>query len=285
MIEIKETAFEYLLFVPYAQRDRAKGIAGRAWDPGRICWKYPKTSQVHDALIAEFGDDLASVSISPPRARTSQSPRPQSESENKNLHQQLSHIQKMLELVSKTSAEGNEASNLREAVTSKDNQLRALQSALEQKESLFQETQRALKSAHQELESLKKTAILAQAQVPLPKLAKEAAKQATGNDAEFVRTIDKMSLDSTFPFEMAKVIEKSLRRLLETDDRTLSFYDLLAQAREEEKLPDEAFDLAHTIRRQRNTVAHEQVDARTHVGRILLVLFAAAVLWPYLPEP
>ena len=45
-----------------------------------------------------------------------------------------------------------------------------------------------------------------------------------------------------------------------------------------------AFHLAHTIRTQRNARAHELEDPRLIAGRAHVCLFAAALLFPLLPE-
>ena len=68
MIDIIETLTEYLLFIPKEQKDRAKNIVGRKWDTNRTCWVYPKTNQMHGALIAEFGNELppGRILIPPP---------------------------------------------------------------------------------------------------------------------------------------------------------------------------------------------------------------------------
>lgn len=58
MIRIEETKNEYLLFIPSAQKERARGIQGRKWDPQRICWVYPRNIRMYHALVAEFVDDL-----------------------------------------------------------------------------------------------------------------------------------------------------------------------------------------------------------------------------------
>ena len=43
-------------------------------------------------------------------------------------------------------------------------------------------------------------------------------------------------------------------------------------------------DMAHLIRRQRNTVAHAEAYEKTYQARSVLCLFAIALLWPELPE-
>ncbi len=164
MFDIKETTSEYFLFVPYSQKDRAKGIKGRDWVPGRRCWKYPKALQVRDALIAEFGDQLASVLVSPTRTATAETQRPQLE--NQNLRNRLSSIQKMLKDISKAAAESNETKILRETAISKNEKLSAFQHALQEKETLLEETQRMLKSVHEELESLKRLPLIRKNKLP-----------------------------------------------------------------------------------------------------------------------
>ncbi len=86
------------------------------------------------------------------------------------------------------------------------------------------------------------------------------------------------------PIEVAKCLERKLRALLHSDDRSLGLHDLITQAKDAELLTEEAIDLAHIVRKQRNIVAHERIDVRTHIGRTLFCLFAASILWPQLPE-
>jgi hypothetical protein len=115
-------------------------------------------------------------------------------------------------------------------------------------------------------------------------LLKPKAKEATGNDPIFVEMIDQLKLDATFPLELGKYLERTLRVLLDCTNRSLTLHDLITQAKDAEFLSEEAIDLAHIIRKQRNIMAHQRLDARTHVGRILFSLFAASILWPQLPE-
>src|SRR5260370_11280636 len=112
------------------------------------------------------------------------------------------------------------------------------------------------------------------------RLVKDAAKEATGRDAKFVGLIDRLRLNDSLPNEFVKQLERELRRVLSTDDRNLSLHDLITMARDSESLTEKGIDLAHTIRRHRNVLTHENTDARTHIARVLLCVFAAALLWP-----
>lgn len=76
MIQLKKTATEYLLWVPYAQKERAKSIQGYRWDGARKCWVFPHTRRVYEALIAEFGGDLGDDGLFPPREESERSQAP-----------------------------------------------------------------------------------------------------------------------------------------------------------------------------------------------------------------
>lgn len=57
MIELTENDKEYFLRIPLSQIDRVKSITGYYLDQERLCYVFPKRSEVLQALIEEFGDD------------------------------------------------------------------------------------------------------------------------------------------------------------------------------------------------------------------------------------
>ena len=63
------TENEFLLFIHPEIKERAKVIRGYRWDPERRCWVYPRTQQVWDALVAEFGEELRTASLVRPASR------------------------------------------------------------------------------------------------------------------------------------------------------------------------------------------------------------------------
>jgi hypothetical protein len=67
-VELRESDGEMLLFIHASQKERAKRIDGRRWDPGRCCWVYPKTANCYDAIIGEFGDDMTPCQVERPAA-------------------------------------------------------------------------------------------------------------------------------------------------------------------------------------------------------------------------
>lgn len=76
MIDIQENETEYLLTIPQEQKERARAIKGRDWSWKRKVWAYPRTNETYDALIAEFGKDLSSISFTRPTPHSVDIPLP-----------------------------------------------------------------------------------------------------------------------------------------------------------------------------------------------------------------
>jgi Homing endonuclease associated repeat len=111
----------------------------------------------------------------------------------------------------------------------------------------------------------------------------ESAKEASGQDDKFCSIVDKLPLDKSFPIDLAKELERELRQLLNCNDRNATLGLLLRQAKDNNSLTEMGIDLAHTIRKQRNFLAHEEIiDQKALHAQIFLCLFAAALLWPEL---
>lgn len=113
---------------------------------------------------------------------------------------------------------------------------------------------------------------------------KEILKNGTGNDKDFSNFIDKLKIDKNAPNEITKYLTLTLRNMLGINDRVTDLYGLINQARDANILNEEARNLANLIRTQRNIITHDDIDQRTDQPRIMLILFAASLLWPLLPE-
>jgi len=91
MIRFTENAKEYLLEIPIEQKERAKGIEGRRWDPRRKRWVYARTIRSYNALLAEFGDAPSFAKISKP---SSAKPEVQSEEDRiRGLEAKIQEVQ------------------------------------------------------------------------------------------------------------------------------------------------------------------------------------------------
>ena len=281
MIDLKETEKEYLLYIPASQKERARQIQGRRWDIDRKAWVYPRTQKMYDALLAEFADDLLDIEITSPEKRPSPVTNDSLEKQNTQLQQQLERIGKTVEdLVSAKSGE-KKMSLLQAQVAEQSALIASLRIELRTSQNTLKNSQLESDQLRQEIRELKQQVNSNDGET-LEELIQKLAISSTGNDQAFELTLDRIAIDSTFPMEICKVLEHSLRNMLKTDDRELSLYDLLSQARDAEIMVDEAFDLAHSIRKQRNVLAHRDIDERTRRIRIFYVVAAASLLWPHL---
>ena len=296
--ELQETTTELLLFIHATQKERAKAIDGRRWDPERKCWVYPRTGRVYDAIIAEFGDDMLTCSIKRPSPSSVTEQTAALQQKNEDLREELNRIHNKLEGISTGNHDGNRS------------EVRALEVALAARESELATLRQKLLECDTQAEALKSTAAATQAELQrlraantalqaeisgrkaapvdpttlLEKLVKEAAKDATGRHPKFTTLVDRYSLNQNLPNEFVKQLERELRKILDTDDRGLTLHDLITMAKDAELLTEKGIDLAHSLRKHRNILTHENTDPRTYQARVLLCLFAAALLWPEFAE-
>jgi len=105
-------------------------------------------------------------------------------------------------------------------------------------------------------------------------------------DPKYASLLKRLRLDESLPLIVQRELEKELRSLigLSKNDNSLDMFGLIKEAADLEALPRDAIDLAHTIRKQRNIVAHRDTHEKTYQARIILCLFASSLLWPELPE-
>jgi hypothetical protein len=114
--QLGQTDTELLLFIHASQKERAKRIERRRWDPKRRCWVYPKSTLVYDALVAEFGDDLVSLSVPRPKPNASTARQEANvRAENGAIEKQLRERERELEVIKRAlKEEQREANRLRE---------------------------------------------------------------------------------------------------------------------------------------------------------------------------
>jgi len=120
------------------------------------------------------------------------------------------------------------------------------------------------------------------------KAIKDVALQATGNEEKFSALLRRLPLDDRLPLNVGEQLKTELRMLLGVDkeDKSRKLASLIQEASKRKLFPKEAVEMANLIRKQRNVVAHPNpAEAqKTLPARTILCLFAAALLWPELPE-
>lgn len=278
-IQIQETDTELCLFLPFDQKDRAKGIEGRRWSPERRCWIYPKTGKVYDALIAEFRDDLVDLRVQRPdpvEAAAGES----AEDLRAALERQLDTISHQLRALSAGRESERDVRKLEDAYRTTLQEAENLRLEVRERANRIAALERELEAARREAEEAKR----ANALEPAPSFEDELKQQAilaTARDPDFMDLMRELQLDYHFPTEIGKHLERRLCKLLKSNG-TLD--KLINRAHEQNKLDKPAYHLAHTIRLQRNSRAHNLEDPRLIAGRANVCLFAAALLFPLLPE-
>ena len=274
-IILEETDTELLLYIHISEKERAKGIRGRRWDPDRRCWVYPKNEETYNEILSEFGDELDDRSSS----LATQSP---AYAKLKARHDELETDAALAREALEKAAEA-----LKAAATQLAEEQARVQS-LTKKVSDWQAVAKKLESENNRLASQLETAGKAAPTTSnLPALAKHAAATATGNDPAFESFLKKVKLDNHFPIQVAGELSNKIKGLLGNQSVTDLYTALLAAGKRNLLSPD-ALDAAHAIRKQRNVFAHpednEDIDRRSNVARIYYCLFAAALVWPELPE-
>ena len=282
MIRIKETKNEYLLFIPPDQKERARGIQGRKWDPQRRCWVYPRTVRMYNALVAEFGDDLTpESSFKSPEVYSQvvspflQEKKPEDQ-EDAVLQKNIERIDQSLSGLLKFLNTDNKRADI---LMRQERDIQSLRAELEKKDQENTELHRQIEHLQAETRRLShKTSVSPNDR---DEIVKEMALEVTGNDPVFGEVIRNFQIDGTLPLQIANIIENHLKQLLNSDG---TFYELIQECDNAQLLDEDSISLAHNIRKQRNMVAHSrEPDSRVKMGRDLFCLFAASLLFPEIP--
>ena len=277
MIRIQETKNEYLLFIPAAQKERARGIQGRRWDPQRVCWVYPRNTRMYHTLVAEFGDDLTSESsftspqTIPGQDRSNDQDATELQQNIERIDQTLSELLKFLDQADNERAEillrqQSSIESLRVDSQTKDEEIANLKT---EREKLLSENKRLSVEARTSSDGGREEMI------------RKLALEVTGHDQTFGEAIGDLKFDPTLPFQVGRTVENLLRKVLNSSG---TFYELITECDDAEMLDEESVNLAHIIRKQRNVNAHPDglVNPKTELGRGLLCLFCASLLFPKL---
>ena len=277
MIRIQETKTEYLLSIPAAQKERARGIQGRRWDPQRVCWVYPRNTRMYHALIAEFGDDLTSESsFTPPQTIPGQDR--SNAQDAAELQQNIQRIDQTLsELLKFLDQADNERAEILLRQQSSIESLRAESQTKDEEIAILKTEREKLLSENKRLSAEAKTS----SDGDRGQMIRELALEVTGHDQTFGEAIGDLKIDATLPLQVGRKVENLLTQTLHSSG---TFYELITECDDAEMLDEESVDLAHIIRKQRNVNVHPVglVDPKTELGRGLLCLFCASLLFPKL---
>ena len=79
--EVTQDERNYYIRIAARDRERAKRIPGRRWDPDAVKWVCPRTQAAYDAIRREFRRPGDRVEIGPPPTPPEPAPRPAAEIE------------------------------------------------------------------------------------------------------------------------------------------------------------------------------------------------------------
>lgn len=274
IISIEETDKEYLLYIPAAQKERAKKIPGRNWDPERVCWVYPRNKMSYDMLWEEFADDIAQGSFPKTPIQVVKEYKDEKDYRIENMKTEIELLKREISFFTSTR---NELKPLLDKI----NKLQSENDKL-----TMQLNEELVRSSNIEKQLNDKTILIKKSHknTDYYEQSKLIAHNSTGKDEWFSKEVNTITIDKYFPSEIAKKMETILRNKLNIQENEYNLNDLIKLAKENGLLDDEAYNLAHLLRKQRNIVVHQTFDLRTVESRNLMCLFAASLLWPKLPE-
>ena len=295
-IVIKETKEEYLLNIPASQKERARGIESRRWDPQRTCWVYPRNARIYNALVAEFGDDLTQSSSFTPPTSFRGAVKPEEEKERAEFQGDIRRIDQSLSKLLETFSNflSDTDANRANILMNKESEIQSLKSEVQEKDSENLVLERQCSQLREEVATLGHRIEQLEAEnsrlsgetetMSADKYAivKSVAMDGIGTDLVFGDEVRKLQIDEELPIYLGSMIEEHLKRVLDVDDGNL--YDLIVSCRDAEIFDKDTAAIAHTIRVQRNFAAHPRSDddKKTRTMRAIFCLFGAVMLLPKL---
>lgn len=267
MIRLEETQSEYLLQISISQKERAKKIPGRRWDPDRVRWVYPKTRETLSAILKEFSP--TEIEIEPKvydRAMKYHT------SKNNNV------------IIDRVEVTQDKPDKNKELLTEENEKLSKMVENLEKKNVADEKEIELLKKKIIKLEGQLESS---QAQVQMKfgdedKFHIGYSLLASSNDDKFLRLTKKLKKNYSYAMTIVNELEIELDYLLGHDNNGIC--DLINQAKKAEIFTGEDAELAHMIRKQRNLIAHDKDYFKTYKMRDVLCLYAASLIWPKIPD-
>ena len=240
MIQLEQTKNHYLLTIPQALMMRAKKIKPRQWDPLGLVWKYPRNKDTYELLINEFENDVEKVEITAPRNTQ--------EDQSEKIERQNKAIE-----------------NLEKKVSSLESSLSLMEDQRDQYlSSVIQLTARVdyLKNDSSDLE----------------KSMNKITKQCIGENHHLSSVIDEIDFDFMLPINLQTKLEKILKSKLKRHKHTNNIVELIHACKDQDLLSVDAIHLLHAIRRQRNLFAHDSIDPKTRLMRVIFVIAAFSLV-------
>ncbi len=267
-IEVTETEKDYEVKIAPGEKERAKKIPGRRWDPKRTRWVYPKTMACYRALKQEFGRDAAIFKLGEPASKRLPPPAPAEAKPGE------ATVRKRLEIL--------------------DEGVKTLLSIVDNVEKSTRKTQSLVEGAFEPSESrsdgevdlTERTNLL-----DLEKMLKELAFQVSGDPSfkVWMREMEPIMYPREFVESTHEEIRRNISQMLGVEGRDRSsFPEYVSRLQAVGLLPTGSVPKASWVLRSmndhRNRIAHarrfEMSDAE-RLTRSIIYLFNLALVWNY----
>ena len=103
-------------------------------------------------------------------------------------------------------------------------------------------------------------------------------KQCIGDNHHLSSVIDEIDFDFMLPINLQTKLEKILKSKLKGHKNTNNIVELIHACKDQDLLSVDAIHLLHGIRRQRNLFAHDAIDPKTRLMRVIFVIAAFSLL-------
>jgi len=294
-IEVTETDNQFLVRIPPVQKERARKIPGRRWNPDIKRWVYPKTPELYRMLREEFQKDADIFDIRMPPSKRLPKPAPQPLPEDQDDHvfedwrkltenaeslasrtssidEKLGAFAEQIESIADTVQAIEETTLETAAFLRKPKKERAESSAPPPKPKLFE------LSEHADLKILEKTLVI---------LAWDASRK----DQSFAKWLAKFQ-PLRHPLEFVTNTHEKLKESIggilgERDIRKRRFFELVQEAKTRALIPEDGgiyvSQVLFAMNQHRNWLSHQtNFTTADRMCRSILYLFNLALVWPHI---
>ncbi len=261
--EVTQNERNYYIRIAARDRERAKRIPGRRWDPETVKWVCPKTQAAYDAIQREFQRPEDRVEIEPPIAPPEPVPQPPADSARSSPPEWV------------------------ESLTGLPNELEDIKAqAFTNAETL----DRILKNQQAVLERLAAPESPPEPSEPddagaFSRYLRRIAAAAAGNDASFIELTQSFDIAAAPLDCVSKAhnrIEASLREFMGAADSTVNIPELIRSAERQGYWTESWIaGTLHAMNYLRNSLSHEEMRSEESVALATLYLLNLTRVWPH----
>ena len=259
-IEVTETEEDYEVKIAPGEKERAKKIPGRRWDPKRTRWVYPKTAACYRRLKREFQRDAAKFEIRKPLIKRTPPPVPVDSPPDEPA------VQKRLE-------------DLDEGVKTILSIVKSTQKTQTLVEGAFEPSESRTDG---EVDLTRRTTLQT-----LEAMLAELAIQVSGDPSfkVWMRDMEPIMYPREFVESTHEEIRRNIRQMLGVEGRARSsFPEYVSRLQGEGLLPTKASYVLRSMNDHRNHIAHarrSEISDAERLARSIIYLFNLALVWNY----